>query len=288
MFIKKYEGYEPIKETKYTNEINRIYNTSLDDYETAVEFLDEVTYTEVLPPIHKKWNTRGFAICFLISIFITTLSITVYTIFKYKTNDVISAFSPTNTYTSSSSYTYTNKINITATNEYGQYTGAKYEWLVEKHLAEPYKTTVFSINEENQIHDKIVWKWSQEYEEDVWGNSIEKVFTNTGKYELLLNGMNTKNETIISQTIPVIVKYVKRELRQLTDEDRHNFLHAASKIWKYTTDEGRAKYGEKFTGINELVEEMIKSIIEMNKKYGTNNIIFIDFNIIFLTKLHTV
>ena len=48
MLIKKYEGYEPIKDIKYTNEINRIYNTSLDDYETAVEFLDEVTYAEVV------------------------------------------------------------------------------------------------------------------------------------------------------------------------------------------------------------------------------------------------
>lgn len=256
MFIKKYEGYEPIKDTKYTNEINRIYNTTLDDYETAVEFLDEVTYAEVLPPIHQKWNRRGFAICFLISIFLTAVSVTLYTVFTYKTKDTISVYSPTNTYTSiSSAYAYTDKINITATNEYGQYVGANYEWLVEKHLAEPYKTTVFSINDENNIDDEIVWKWSQEGEVDGWGNSMEKVFTNTGKYELLLNGINSKNETIISQTIPVIVKYVKRELRQMTDEDRRRFLHAASKIWKYTTDEGRAKYGDKFTGINELVEE---------------------------------
>ena len=253
MLIKKYEGYEAIKDTKYTNEINRIYNTTLDDYETAVDFLEEVTYAAVLPPIQKKWNRRGFAICFLVSIFISTLTITLYTIFKYKTNEPKSIASTTNTYTSM--YTYSNKINITATNEYGEYIGANYEWLVEKHLAEPYKTTVFSINEENNIDDEIVWKWSQEGEADEWGNSIEKVFTNTGKYELLLKGINSNNETIISQTIPVIVKYVKRELRQLTDEDRHNFLHAASKIWKYTTDEGRAKYGEKFTGINELVEE---------------------------------
>jgi hypothetical protein len=256
MFIKKYEGYEPIKDIKYTNEINRIYNTALDDYETAVEFLEEVTYADVLPPIHKKWNRRGFVICFLISIFISALTVTLYTVFKYKTNDAKTIISPSNIYTSSlSSYTYTDKINISATNEYGEYGGANYDWLVEKHLAEPYKTTVFSINEDNHLDDEIVWKWSQEDEDDVWGNSIEKVFTNTGKYELLLSGMNIRNETILTQTIPVIVKYVKRELRQLTNEDRHNFLHAASKIWKYTTDEGRAKYGEKFTGINELVEE---------------------------------
>lgn len=110
MFIKKYEGYEPIKDTKYTNEINRIYNTTLDDYETAVEFLEEVTYTEALSPIHQKWNRRGFAICFLISIFMTAVSVTLYTVFTYKTKDIISAYSPTNTYTSMYTYSMMEQI----------------------------------------------------------------------------------------------------------------------------------------------------------------------------------
>ena len=152
-------------------------------------------------------------------------------------------------------------INVTVSNEYGIYNGAKYGWLTNKYLAEPYKTTILSINDNVSENDKdddgtITWQWQEENtDESIWGNTIEKIFTNTGEYNMYLNGLNSKNETIVSKTIPIIVKYVKRELRSLTNDDRHNFLHAAAKLWKYNTTEGRAKYGEKFTGINELVEE---------------------------------
>ena len=169
---------------------------------------------------------------------------------------------------------YTNdKINITVSNEYGEFSGASYEWLTDTYLVEPYKTTSFSINAANDIDDTLSWKWVHPDEEILWGNSIEKVFTSPGKYDLYLHGIDTTNEVVINQTIPVIVKYVKRELRALTSEDRRKFLHAASKIWKYTTEEGQAKYGEKFTGINQLVEEYSLNIQTEDFQSSLNSLI---------------
>jgi len=39
----------------------------------------------------------------------------------------------------------------------------------------------------------------------------------------------------------------------LTIEDREKFLNAAFTLWQYTTDEGRVKFGPKFTAITEFV-----------------------------------
>jgi len=58
-----------------------------------------------------------------------------------------------------------------------------------------------------------------------------------------------------TQKFTLISKYVKREIRTMNADDRDRFLDAAYKIWEYTTDEGRALYGDKFTGIHTYVKE---------------------------------
>ena len=157
-------------------------------------------------------------------------------------------------------------INISASNEYGIFSGAKYKWLENAHLAEPYKTTTFTVDLDSLDNidlldsidslDNMTWKWISSYDDEImWGNSTEKVFKKTGKYDLYVYGITNNDEIIVNHTTTVIVKYVKRELRQLTHEDKHAFLHTAAKLWKYSTEEGRAKYGEKYTSVNELVEE---------------------------------
>ena len=46
---------------------------------------------------------------------------------------------------------------------------------------------------------------------------------------------------------------MKRELRSLTDADKEKFLDAAVSIWNYREEEGKAKFGEKFTSVDTLV-----------------------------------
>lgn len=138
-------------------------------------------------------------------------------------------------------------ISMLIYNDYGTYTNTQYPWLNSTtYLAEPYKSTTFSINDNST--DK--WTWTFENDTSAYvGNSIQKTFTTPGTYTFMLSNQKEKHEAV------VIVKYVKRELRSLSSEDRHRFLKTAAKLWKYTTEEGREKYGEKFTSISTLVEE---------------------------------
>lgn len=147
--------------------------------------------------------------------------------------------------TSSKSTTST-PVSMVIYNDYGTYTNTQYPWLNSTtYLAEPYKTSTFSINDTSSDN----WTWTFDDAESYTGHTIQKTFTSPGTYTFTLSNQDQRHDAI------VIVKYVKRELRSLGESDRKAFLKAAAKLWKYTTEEGRAKYGEKFTGISTLVEE---------------------------------
>ena len=68
------------------------------------------------------------------------------------------------------------------------------------------------------------------------------VFPKTpGKYSLILTGDNgVKQEEII------YVKYIRRELDRLTVDDREMFLDAMATLWKVSTEDGVAMYGDKY------------------------------------------
>ena len=250
------------EETKLVSkEVNRINNKSID------ENLEFFAREETLPYMenenyHSYFLKMKYFATFVCILFFLTVSGTIYTIHKkYEMKHTTTNSETTNSETTNDDVLFTSTlyddISVIVSNEYGIYSGADYGWLTNKYLAEPYKTTTISIDTSVVDNgDNIYWKWTQEDSRDEkWGNSIETVFTSPGDYYIYLNGLNSNNDTIITTTIPIVVKYVKRELRRLTNDDRHKFLHAASKLWKYTTSQGRAKYGEKFTGIDELVEE---------------------------------
>ena len=48
------------------------------------------------------------------------------------------------------------------------------------------------------------------------------------------------------------IKYVRRELRQLSARDRERFLDASATLWRVDTLEGRALYGDEYVGIHHL------------------------------------
>jgi len=52
-----------------------------------------------------------------------------------------------------------------------------------------------------------------------------------------------------------IIRYVKRELRSLTEADRDRFLDAAATMWSINTVDGKELYGDSYAGIHTFVEE---------------------------------
>jgi hypothetical protein len=143
-------------------------------------------------------------------------------------------------------------ITMTVSNEYGVYSNENYGWLNGSHFAEPYKTTSISLSTNSSGYNENAWKWSIQNDDAIYtGPTIETVFTKPGTYVVTI----TNNQFLSNYTSTIIVKYVKRELRALSDADRRSFLKAAAKLWKYSTEEGRLLYGDQFTGISTLVEE---------------------------------
>ena len=238
--FKRYDAYDSIKKYNTYSDISRIHNPIEDDHDLYVQSIN-VAEEEIIQLKSK------IALCSFTSI---SFSLLVY--FLFWTVRSLTVNIPITQEYAIISDTYSFSVNVY--NEYGS-PNNNYLWLENYTLAEPYKATTFSVTSENTVSPTpVLWKWTDETG-TMWGDTIEKMFTNTGKYTILVEGLNSQNESITNKTIPVVVKYVKRELRSLTDEDRHHFLHAAAKLWKYSTTEGREKYGEKFTSIAELVEE---------------------------------
>ena len=155
---------------------------------------------------------------------------------------------PTSVSTKTTIYDSTNVSLSVSNDDYGSFTNSEYSWI--QYLAEPYKPTTIVLNGVS-----VSELWSSIFDDGdstvYGGTTIQKTFTVPGIYSMV-----TSNDNFVTNhTCTIIVKYVKRELRSLTDDDRRRFLKAASKIWKYSTIEGRAKYGDQFTGIDTLVEQ---------------------------------
>ena len=143
-------------------------------------------------------------------------------------------------------------------------------------LVEPYRVTTLTVtrrsadvssNSNNSSTDTrtntFVWTIDGDGDVEVLGSddstlavmrgvSISVRFRTTGVYALIVTEYDSTGAVVTSTHINAICKYVKRELRTLTIADRESFLNAAATIWKYTTEEGQALYGEKFTGMEKF------------------------------------
>jgi hypothetical protein len=152
-------------------------------------------------------------------------------------------------------------VTIVAKNEYGTYS-APYSWLDDGALVEPYKQTTLSISGNSFVPcDAYKWTISSSNSDDqvftTTEPSLELNLLSTGTYSLTIESIDptTKQSLSTILTKKLFCKYVKRELRSLTDEDREKFLEAASIMWKVNTEEGKKLYGESYTGADTFVEQ---------------------------------
>jgi hypothetical protein len=72
-------------------------------------------------------------------------------------------------------------------------------------------------------------------------------------YPITINAVDETNTIVATYTTLLICKYVKREVRTLTVEDREAFLDAFHALWEYGQEEGVAKFGDKYTAMETLV-----------------------------------
>eukprot|EP01034_Spumella_vulgaris_P025775 gene25775-32266_t len=100
------------------------------------------------------------------------------------------------------------------------------------------------------------YMWEIEGQSDVLrGNPIEIQYNDTGFLSLKVHAFDESDNYKATFSTTLISKYVKREIRSLTDSDRNKFLNATSKIWTLSSTDGKALYGENFTSIHTFVRE---------------------------------
>ena len=120
-------------------------------------------------------------------------------------------------------------------------------------LAEPYKKQLFSIDTFT-VSDKtmdlsnymVSWNIDNQY---FYGNEQFIMLNNTGVYGATVSisskSSNT-NSPVYTYDFTLAVKYVRREIRTLTDEDRETFFSALELLYSLSETEGQRLYGSKF------------------------------------------
>ena len=140
---------------------------------------------------------------------------------------------------------------IASNEEYGRNNVTQYPFLFRKDaaVAEPHRLTTFSAEPAAGAGSEFVWYLDDE--ELGHGGAVTTVFTATGtralKVEYVSNG-KIAGELVVD----VYVKYVRRELRTLSAEDRKRWLRAAATLWRVDTLDGRAAYGPRYVDIHHL------------------------------------
>lgn len=131
-----------------------------------------------------------------------------------------------------------------------------------------YARNVYNFNK-SLINDKISFN-SSDYEV-VWifnnndyyyGIQIEFQLNSTGVIPLVISIINKNTlESVItvdafayySQSFTVAVKYIRRELRSMSENDRLTFFSALQEMYSTSQEEGEIKYGNKYRSIESLV-----------------------------------
>ena len=135
--------------------------------------------------------------------------------------------------------------------------GVDYPWL-RGVIVEPHRQTYF---EPLDYKSESVFRWS------VWVEGRDQAadaemaeargyvheFKNPGNF--IVQMTETRDERVYKKARGVVhVKYVRRELRQLFEEDRGRFFEAYRTLWLVTTGEGRRKYGnDAYKGIDYFI-----------------------------------
>jgi len=121
-------------------------------------------------------------------------------------------------------------------------------------IVEPYRTTTLSLNTE--LSDDYSITWSIQGIDGISGTSVTHIFTSPNTiYKVKADITDATGEVVLTVEGEAACKYVRREIRTLTDDDRESFLDALKEVYSVTQDEGEEKYGGAFRSIASLIEE---------------------------------
>ena len=136
-------------------------------------------------------------------------------------------------------------LTLSVSNEYSAYSStsgaAYYGWTV----VEPHRsTTLFADGGD----DGSSYEWDvNEGGQTIYGNPAVFEFRQLGDTVVTVRELDaTTGQSKANLTTSVMVKYVRREIRSMTDRDREAMFSAIMVMQRVPTDVGQALYGEKY------------------------------------------
>ena len=151
------------------------------------------------------------------------------------------------------------RVNISLSNEYERKSGRQtgdglypYKYLVEIH-----QPTTLEVTDLDHLPANPVCTWTLgEYVDATSGcASITHIFTKIGEEYVTFTAMLPATGEQLAYSFAVHVKYVRREIRELTVEDRNRYLAAVQVVYAVDTTTGQRAYGLSYRGSEWLVRE---------------------------------
>lgn len=112
--------------------------------------------------------------------------------------------------------------------------GKDYPWLRGIKLVEPHRNTTFAVTNA-RAGFRYRWKvragisaWAEDVLVTAFGAETDMVLTRLGKNIIILQELDSSGLAVRHLEETVMVKYVRREIRTLTDDDREELLDAVS------------------------------------------------------------
>jgi len=161
-------------------------------------------------------------------------------------------------------------LSFTAYNSYTLQSGdlgSHYPW-VDAPVVEPYRETTFTVTGARHSHE---YHWTIEGGVDSESGTPSSALTSVGNVITYTPGEVGEYSVAILEypqtmgtsgvlgemsrnysTGKIIVRYVRRELRSLTPEDREAFMQGCEVVWTTEQDAGKALYGDDFIDIKYL------------------------------------
>mmetsp|Transcript_982 Transcript_982/g.1235 ORF Transcript_982/g.1235 Transcript_982/m.1235 type:complete len:620 (+) Transcript_982:50-1909(+) len=157
-----------------------------------------------------------------------------------------------------------NNLDIVFSNKYVDRDGPlgkQYPWAEGMIIAEPYLPTTFSVKEHDPNYE---YRWELYDEDDDYislsGPTVKLQFRHTHKYWLMVKEYDRgfadmKHAAPRRQAMqPLTVKYVRREVRNLMDDDVQTIFDAMAVMWEVDDEAGQDIYGDQYLSMQTLLK----------------------------------
>mmetsp|Transcript_10107 Transcript_10107/g.13167 ORF Transcript_10107/g.13167 Transcript_10107/m.13167 type:complete len:693 (-) Transcript_10107:695-2773(-) len=136
--------------------------------------------------------------------------------------------------------------------DYDQTYHEGYSW---GQIVEPHRKTLFEAKFGFTDLEVENVTWIIDGEVQLEGNPVEFTFTKLGQHSVTLIVSSVDGQVLGLLESSVMCKYVRREIRSLTEEDRNEFLDTLFAVYTVPTESGNGLWGPKYKHISYFVDK---------------------------------